>query len=62
MELVVNRDSIEAFAEDGETVLIALIYPAATSQGLAFYFTALPPGTAPARVRNIVPTPLDGQA
>jgi fructan beta-fructosidase len=53
MEIVVDRNSIEVFAEDGETVLTALIYPAATSQGMAFYSTALPPGTAPARVRDL---------
>ncbi len=60
MEIVVDRNSIEVFAEDGQTVLTALIYPAATSQGLAFYSTTLPPGTAPARVRNVEMTPLDG--
>lgn len=60
IELVMDRNSIEVFAEDGETVLSALIYPAATSQGLAFYSTTLPPGTAPARVRNLEMTPLDG--
>jgi sucrose-6-phosphate hydrolase SacC (GH32 family) len=59
MEIVVDNNSIEVFAEDGETVLTALIYPAATSQGLAFYSTALPPGTAPARVRNLEMIPLD---
>lgn len=58
MEIVVDHNSIEVFAEDGETVLTALIYPAAASRGLAFYSTTLPPGTAPARVRNIVLTPL----
>ncbi len=59
MEIVVDSNSVEVFAEDGQTVLTSLIYPSATSQGLAFYSTALPPGTAPARVRNIVLTPLD---
>ena len=53
MEIVVDSNSIEVFAEDGETVLTSLIYPAATSQGMAFYSTALPPGTAPARVRDL---------
>jgi sucrose-6-phosphate hydrolase SacC (GH32 family) len=57
----VDNNSIEVFAEDGETVLTNLIYPAATSQGLAFYSTATPPGTAPARVRDIELIPL-GQA
>ena len=61
IEVVVDNNSIEVFAEDGETVLTNLIYPAATSQGLAFYSTATPPGTAPARVRDIELIPL-GQA
>jgi sucrose-6-phosphate hydrolase SacC (GH32 family) len=53
IEIVVDKNSIEVFADDGETVLTDLIYPAATSQGLAFYATATPPGTAPARVRDL---------
>jgi len=59
MEIVVDSNSIEVFAEDGETVLTALIYPAASSRGMAFYSTALPPGTAPPRVRNLELTLLD---
>jgi fructan beta-fructosidase len=59
MEIVVDSNSVEVFAEDGETVLTALIYPAASSLGLAFYSTTLPPGTAPPRVRNLEMTPLD---
>lgn len=59
MEIVVDSNSVEVFAEDGETVLTALIYPAASSVGLGFYSTALPPGTAPVRVRNLEMTPLD---
>ena len=59
MEIVVDSNSIEVFAEDGETVLTSLIYPAASSQGMAFYSTALPPGTAPARVRNLELIPLE---
>ena len=62
MEIVVDSNSVEVFAEDGETVLTALVYPSATSQGLAFYSTATPPGTAPARVRNIEMIPLDDMA
>jgi len=58
----VDSNSVEVFAEDGETVLTQLIYPAASSQGLAFYSTALPPGTAPARVRNLEMIPLDRPA
>jgi fructan beta-fructosidase len=59
IEIVVDSNSIEVFAEDGETVLTALIYPAASSKGIAFYSTALPPGTAPPRVRNLEMTALD---
>jgi fructan beta-fructosidase len=59
MEIVVDSNSVEVFAEDGETVLTALIYPAASSQGLGFYSTTLPPGTAPPRVRNLEMIPLD---
>jgi fructan beta-fructosidase len=62
IEIVVDSNSVEVFAEDGETVLTQLIYPAASSQGLAFYSTALPPGTAPARVRNLEMIPLDRPA
>ncbi|MGD0730321.1 MAG: glycoside hydrolase family 32 protein [Terracidiphilus sp.] len=53
LEIVVDSNSIEVFAEDGETVLTDLIYPAATSLGLAFYATPTPPGSAPARVRDV---------
>lgn len=53
IEIVVDKNSVEVFAEGGETVLTDLIYPAATSKGLAFYATATPPGTAAARVREI---------
>ena len=59
MEIVVDSNSIEVFAEDGETVLTSLIYPSAASRGMAFYSTALPPGTAPARVRNLELIPLE---
>jgi fructan beta-fructosidase len=59
MEIVVDSNSVEVFAEDGETVLTALIYPSASSQGIGFYSTALPPGTAPPRVRNLEMIPLD---
>lgn len=60
MEIVVDHNSIEVFAEDGKTVLTALIYPAATSRGLAFYSTAAPSEAVPARVGNLEMTPLDG--
>jgi fructan beta-fructosidase len=59
LEMVVDNNSIEVFAEDGETVLTNLIYPAATSRGLAFYSTATPPGAAPAKVRDVELIPLD---
>jgi fructan beta-fructosidase len=59
IEIVVDRNSIEVFAENGETVLTDLIYPAPDSQGLAFYATVTPPGSAPARVRNVELVPLD---
>jgi fructan beta-fructosidase len=58
IEIVIDNNSIEVFAEGGETVLTDLIYPAATSRGLAFYATATPPGTAAARVRNLEMIPL----
>ena len=57
-EIVVDNNSVEVFAEDGETVLTNLIYPAASSQGLAFYSTATPPGSGPARVRDLELIPL----
>ena len=59
LEIVVDRNSIEVFAEDGETVLTNLIYPAAASQGLAFYSTPTPPGVGPALVRSVEFIPLD---
>jgi sucrose-6-phosphate hydrolase SacC (GH32 family) len=58
IEIVVDNNSIEVFAENGETVLTNLIYPAPTSQGLAFYATSTPTGAAPARVRNVELIPL----
>lgn len=61
MEIVVDNNSVEVFADDGETVLTNLIYPSATSEGLAFYSTATPPGTEPARVRNLEMIPLPQQ-
>jgi len=59
MEIVVDENSIEVFAEDGETVLTDLIYPSPTSKGLSFYSTATPPGAGPALVRNMELVPLD---
>jgi sucrose-6-phosphate hydrolase SacC (GH32 family) len=59
IQIVVDHNSIEVFAEDGETVLTNLIYPAADSQGLAFYATDIPPGSAPARIRDVEFIPLE---
>jgi fructan beta-fructosidase len=59
LEIVVDRNSVEVFAEDGETVLTGLIYPAASSQGLSFYSTPTPPGVGPALVRSVEFIPLD---
>lgn len=59
LEIVVDHNSVEVFAENGETVLTNLIYPAATSQGIAFYSTATPPGVAPALVRGVEFIPLE---
>ena len=58
-EIVVDHNSIEVFAEDGETVFTSLIFPAATSRGLAFYASPTPPGAAPARIRDVEFFPLD---
>ena len=58
IEIVVDSNSIEVFAEDGETVLTNLIYPTASSQGIAFYSTATAPGSGPALVRDLELTPL----
>jgi fructan beta-fructosidase len=59
LEIVVDSNSIEVFAEDGETVLTDLIYPSAGSTGLAFYSTPTPPGVGPALVRGVEFIPLD---
>ena len=59
LEIVVDKNSIEVFAEDGETVLTSLIYPSASSQGLSFFSTTMPPGSAPARIRNVNLIPIE---
>ncbi|HXR37668.1 MAG TPA: glycoside hydrolase family 32 protein, partial [Terracidiphilus sp.] len=59
LEIVVDHNSVEVFAEDGETVLTNLIYPSASSTGLAFYSTPTPPGVGPALVRGVEFIPLD---
>jgi fructan beta-fructosidase len=59
LEIVVDRNSIEVFAEDGTTVLSDLVYPAETSVGLSFYSTPTPPGVGPALVRGLEFIPLE---
>ncbi len=59
LEIVVDHNSVEVFAEDGETVLTDLIYPSASSVGLSFYSTPTPPGVGPALVRGVEFIPLD---
>ena len=59
LEIVVDRNSVEVFAEDGETVLTNLIYPSEGSNGLSFYSTPTPPGVGPALVRGVEFIPLD---
>jgi len=59
LEIVVDHNSIEVFAEDGETVFTSLIFPSATSLGLAFYASPTPPGSVPARIRDVEFFPLD---
>lgn len=58
IEIVVDNNSIEVFAESGETVLTDLIYPNAACTGIAFYASPTPPGTAAARIRDIEMIPL----
>ena len=59
IEIVVDRNSIEVFAENGETVLTDLIYPSAGSDGISFYSSPTPPGAGPALVRDVELVPLD---
>lgn len=59
IEIVADRNSIEVFADDGETVLTSLIYPADSSLGLAFFATPMPAGFEPARIRDIQLYPLE---
>jgi fructan beta-fructosidase len=53
IEIVVDRNSIEVFAENGETVLTDLIYPSAGSDGISFYSSPTPPGAGPALIRDV---------
>ena len=59
LEIVVDHNSVEVFAEGGETVLTNLIYPSESSTGISFYSTPTPPGVGPALVRHIEFIPLD---
>jgi fructan beta-fructosidase len=53
LRIVVDRSSVEVFAENGETVLTNLIFPAAGSTGVAFYAYGASPDAASARVRDL---------
>ena len=59
LEIVVDRNSVEVFAEDGETALTELVYPSADSNGMAFYSTPTPPGVGPTLVRGVEFLPLE---
>lgn len=59
IEIVADRNSVEVFAEDGETVLTNLIFPSDASQGLAFYANGVPTGGEPARLINLEVVPLE---
>ena len=37
MRIIVDRSSVELFADDGETVLTSLMFPDASSNGLALF-------------------------
>jgi fructan beta-fructosidase len=58
VEIVVDRNSVEVFAEDGEIVLTNLIYPSDASQGLAFYATDVVAGGQAASVLDLELAPL----
>jgi sucrose-6-phosphate hydrolase SacC (GH32 family) len=58
IEIIVDRNSVEVFAEDGETVLTNLIFPSDASQGLAFYATGVPAGGEAAHVSDLELVPL----
>ena len=62
LEIVVDKNSVEVFADDGETVLSSLIYPSESSQGLSFYATPMPPGFEPARIRRVELFPIEPSA
>jgi fructan beta-fructosidase len=58
IQVVVDSSSIEVFAEDGETVLTNLVYPAPDSQGLAFYAADTSQSSMPAHIRDLKLTPI----
>jgi sucrose-6-phosphate hydrolase SacC (GH32 family) len=58
IQIVVDRNSVEVFAEDGETVLTNLIYPSDASQGLAFYAAGAPAGEADSKLLDLELVPL----
>jgi fructan beta-fructosidase len=58
-DIVVDENSVEVFAEDGETVFSSLIFPSAGSTGVGFFMTPVPPGSEPARVRDFEVFPLE---
>jgi len=58
IQIVVDRNSVEVFAEDGETVLTNLIYPSDTSQGLAFYTAGAPTVDADSKLLDLELVPL----
>ena len=58
IEIVVDRNSVEVFAEDGETVLTNLIFPSDSSQGIAFYATVPPAGGTTAHILDLNLFPL----
>jgi sucrose-6-phosphate hydrolase SacC (GH32 family) len=58
IQIVVDRNSVEVFAEDGETVLTNLIYPSDASQGFAFYSTDVPAQGDPAQILDLKISPI----
>jgi sucrose-6-phosphate hydrolase SacC (GH32 family) len=52
IQIILDNNFIEVFAEDGETVQTNLIYPDAASRGVAFYAVQTLPDAVPARVSN----------
>jgi fructan beta-fructosidase len=58
IEIVVDRNSVEVFAEDGETVLTNLFYPSDSSRGLLFYSLGGAPDGTPAKLSNLEVVPL----